>query len=484
MLWQRYAEIKPTDIALKFELKQQVKSGDETRFSIVERDLTWRDLHQLIEQWADVWQAEGVSSGKGVALIGRYQPALVIAYLVALRLQCRVLVINPMFPAEKIKQICEQCNMDYLLDCTQLNINSLEVGKLQQLDFGLADDVIQQRLATKCPLTFTLTSGSTGMPKAVVHTISHHLSSAEGISPLLQIDASSEWLLALPLFHVSGQGIVWRWLQNGCCLRCVGDNIYQNLLQVTHSALVPTQLQHFLYFLQENKISSFRLSHILLGGAHIPVALTQQAIRAGIHCYSGYGMTEAAATVFAKKSDASAGVGYLLPLREYRLVDGEIWVRGQTLALGYWQKNGEIKTLLNQEGWFATRDKGYQATNTKELFIQGRLDNMFISGGENIQPEEIEAIILQQPDVKQVFVLPIEDQIYGQRPVAVIDFANGFSFDKVNAVQVALREKLEKFKQPIAYYPFEKIMRSALGIKVSRHLLSQQLSLFLQNSEE
>lgn len=481
MLWQQYAELKPAEIALKFKLKQQIKSGNKTRFSIVERDLTWRDLHQIIEQWADVWQAEGVSSGKGVALIGRYQPALVIAYLVALRLQCRVLVINPMFPAEKIKQICEQCNMDYLLDCTQLN--GVEVGKLQRLGFGLADNVSQQWM-TQCPLTFTLTSGSTGLPKAVVHTLSQHLASAEGISPLLQIDENSEWLLALPLFHVSGQGIVWRWLQNGCCLRCVGDNIYQNLLQVTHSALVPTQLQHFLYFLQENKISSFRLSHILLGGAHIPVALTQQAIRAGIQCYSGYGMTEAASTVFAKKSDVSAGVGYLLPLREYRLVDGEIWVRGQTLALGYWQKNGEIKTLLNQEGWFATRDKGYQAANTKELFIQGRIDNMFISGGENIQPEEIESILLRQPDVKQVFVLPIEDQIYGQRPVAVIDFANGFSFDKVNAVQVALREKLEKFKQPIAYYPFEKIMRSALGIKVSRHLLSQQLSLFLQNSEE
>src|SRR5699024_6565841 len=185
--------------------------------------------------WADVWQAEGVSSGKGVALIGRYQPALVIAYLVALRLQCRVLVINPMFPAEKIKQICEQCNMDYLLDCTQLN--GVEVGKLQWLGFGLADNVSQQWM-TQCPLTFTLTSGSTGLPKAVVHTLSQHLASAEGISPLLQIDENSEWLLALPLFHVSGQGIVWRWLQNGCCLRCVGDNIYQNLLQVTHSALV------------------------------------------------------------------------------------------------------------------------------------------------------------------------------------------------------------------------------------------------------
>ncbi|MGY6772706.1 o-succinylbenzoate--CoA ligase [Gallibacterium sp. ZY190522] len=484
MLWQQYAEIKPAEIALKFKLKRQIKSGNKTRFSIVEHYLTWRDLYQLIEQWAENWQTQGISLGKGIALIGRYQPELVIAYLVALRLRCRVLVINPMFPAEKIIQICEQCNMDYLLDCTQLNVNSLEVGKLQQLDFGLADDVIQQRLATKCPLTFTLTSGSTGLPKAVVHTISHHLSSAEGISPLLQIDASSEWLLSLPLFHVSGQGVIWRWLQNGCCLRCVGDNIYQDLLQVTHSSLVPTQLQQFLQFLKDDKISSFRLTHILLGGTHIPVALTQQAINAGIHCYSGYGMTEAASTVFAKKSDSSAGVGYLLPLREYQLVEGEIWVRGKTLALGYWQKNGEIKTLLNKEGWFATRDKGYLGKNTQELFIQGRIDNMFISGGENIQPEEIESFILQQPDVKQVVVLPVEDQTYGQRPVAVIDFVGGFSFDKVNGVQAILRKKLEKFKQPIAYYPFERVMPSAVGIKVSRHFLSQQLSLFLQNSEE
>ncbi len=81
-----------------------------------------------------------------------------------------------------------------------------------------------------------------------MHTLSHHLASAEGISPLLQIDENSEWLLALPLFHVSGQGIVWRWLQNGCCLRCVGDNIYQNLLQVTHSALVPTVTALSLFF--------------------------------------------------------------------------------------------------------------------------------------------------------------------------------------------------------------------------------------------
>ncbi len=84
--------------------------------------------------------------------------------------------------------------MDYLLDCTQLN--GVEVGKLQR--HGLADNepTMDDTMPTDFHVNF---SGSTGLPKAVVHTLSHHLASAARISPLLQIDENSEWLLALPL---------------------------------------------------------------------------------------------------------------------------------------------------------------------------------------------------------------------------------------------------------------------------------------------
>ena len=85
----------------------------------------------------------------------------------------------------------------------------------------------------------------------------------------------------------------------------------------------------------------------------------------------------------------------------------EVWLKGAGLAMGYWRE-GHIVPLTNAEGWFQTKDKAQWLDD--ELVIQGRLDNMFISGGENIQPEEIEKVIAQSDFVKQVFVLPKHDE--------------------------------------------------------------------------
>lgn len=126
-------------------------------------------------------------------------------------------------------------------------------------------------------------------------------------------------------------------------------------------------------------------------------------VKYGIKTYSGYGMTEMASTVFAKQSDKKQGVGQPLLGREYCLVNDEIWLKGAGLAMGYW-KDRQIVPLTNNQGWIQTKDKGIWQEG--ELVIIGRLDNMFISGGENIQPEEIEQVIIQHSSVNQVFVLP------------------------------------------------------------------------------
>ncbi|MFC0323179.1 o-succinylbenzoate--CoA ligase [Gallibacterium melopsittaci] len=480
MLWQQYAQTKPTAIALIASVKED-ESGDETRFSIVEKCWSWQQLNQIIEQQARWWQQQGIEYGAGVALIGRYQPSLVIAYLVALQLGCRILVLNPMFPIEKREQICEQNEINYLIDCQQTWTGLEQPLSIQPL--APMECFSEQDWFKHCPLTLTLTSGSTGLPKAVVHTVDQHLASAKGISPLLEIDSSSEWLLSLPLFHVSGQGIIWRWLHNAATLRCVGESVYQDLLNVTHASLVPTQLQQFLALLKEQPERKFRLSNILLGGAHIPTELTLVAMQQGIKCYSGYGMTEMASTVFAKQSNQTDGVGYLLPEREAKLENGEVWVKGATLALGYWQKQQPIKSLLNSQGWFATRDRAIQDSSTGELFILGRLDNMFISGGENIQPEEIEALILKSANVKQAFVLPIADQKFGQRPVVLVDFIKDFSLAQVKQLEQEIQQKLEKFKWPVAYYSLTQLKPVTSGIKLSRHMLAQQLTQFLTSEE-
>ena len=195
-------------------------------------------------------------------------------------------------------------------------------------------------------------------------------------------------------------------------------------------------------------------------------------VKYGIETYSGYGMTEMASTVFAKQSDEKQGVGQPLLGREYRLVDDEVWLKGAGLAMGYW-KERQIVPLTNSKDWLQTKDKGILQAG--ELVIIGRLDNMFISGGENIQPEEIEQVMLKNAMVKQVFVLPKADHEFGYRPVAIVALNEPFNQSAVEKLTEFLQDKLARFKQPIAYYELP-VDLSAGAIKISRKVLADWLA--------
>ncbi len=109
---------------------------------------------------------------------------------------------------------------------------------------------------------------------------------------------------------------------------------------------------------------------MLLGGAAIPVELTEQAREQGIRCFCGYGLTEFASTVCAKEADGLADVGSPLPGREVKIVNNEVWLRAASMAEGYW-RNGQLVSLVNDEGWYATRDRGEM--HNGKLTIVGRL---------------------------------------------------------------------------------------------------------------
>ncbi|WP_228735808.1 AMP-binding protein, partial [Klebsiella quasipneumoniae] len=182
---------------------------------------------------------------------------------------------------------------------------------------------------------------------------SAHLASAAGVLALMPFAAEDDWLLSLPLFHVSGQGIMWRWLLAGARLTVRDKQPLAQMLQgCTHASLVPTQLWRLL-----NDGAALSLKAVLLGGAAIPVELTERARGQGVRTYCGYGLTEFASTVCAKEADGAADVGAPLPGREMKIVAGEVWLRAASMAAGYW-RDGQLLPLTNDEGWFATRDRG------------------------------------------------------------------------------------------------------------------------------
>ncbi|MEG9530841.1 o-succinylbenzoate--CoA ligase [Mannheimia indoligenes] len=457
---QFWAENTAQDLAVIRE------KGKNDYFPHLPAQLSWAEFQYLLQQVCSILKTQNVTTECLVAYCGVNRFCGLLTYCATLSLGAKILMLNPAQTQPQQQAILEETSVDvFITDDTFANFpaKTTACSPLPHLDF-------------EQPATLTLTSGSTGMPKAVVHSISAHLYSAEGVGELMEFEKTHSWLLSLPLFHVSGQGIVWRWLLKGATLYVneSKDAFFNLLKQVSHASLVPTQLQRYLAQL-DYPVSQ----KCLLGGTAIPSELVAQAQQKGITTFSGYGMTEMASTICAVENELD-NVGFPLKYREVKLENGEVWVRGKPLALGYWQKshckkNSKIRPLVNEQGWFATKDRG-EWNSKKQLVIKGRLDNMFISGGENIQPEEIEQIIFRSNLVEQVFVLPIDDNEFGQRPIAIVQFKQPNLEQEVNKLKIWVSDKLEKFKQPVAYYLLDIEQYQMQGaIKISRKQLQQDI---------
>ncbi|AHG77717.1 o-succinylbenzoate--CoA ligase [Mannheimia varigena] len=452
---QFWAEKTAQDIAIIRE------KGKNDYFPHLPAQLSWVEFQYLLQQVCAILKTQNVTTECLVAYCGVNRFCGLLVYCATLSLGAKILMLNPAQTQAQQQTILEETSVDvFITDNTFENFSAKTTAcsHLPNLDF-------------EQPATLTLTSGSTGMPKAAVHSISAHLYNAEGVCELMEFEKTHSWLLSLPLFHVSGQGIVWRWLLKGATLYVneSKDAFFTLLKQVSHASLVPTQLQRYLA-----QLDYAASQKCLLGGTAIPSELVAQAQQQGITTFSGYGMTEMASTVCAVENELD-NVGYPLNHREVKLENGEIWVRGKPLALGYWQKNSKIRPLVNEQGWFATKDGG-EWNSKKQLVIKGRLDNMFISGGENIQPEEIEQIIFRSNLVEQVFILPIDDKEFGQRPIAIVQFKQPNLAQEVNKLKIWLSDKLEKFKQPVAYYLLDTEQYHMQGtIKISRKQLQQDI---------
>ena len=434
--WQYWAQIR----------------GDQPALTLGHESLNWCELCQRVDALAGGFRQQGVLEGQGVVLRAKNSPEMVFALLALLQCGARVLPLNPQLPESLLEKLLPTLTISHALTfdapLTVADINPLTL--LESEPFKV--EWQPARFAS-----MTLTSGSTGLPKAAVHTSDAHLASAAGVLAVMSYGANDSWLLSLPLFHVSGQGILWRWLLAGGCMVVRDLHPLSDALQgCTHASLVPTQLWRLL---EQSPPESLR--EVLLGGAAIPVELTQAAQEKGINCWCGYGLTELASTVCAKRADGLPDVGEALPGREVKIVDQEVWIRADSLASGYW-KAGVVVPLVNSQGWFATRDRG--VLNGPRLTLIGRLDNLFFSGGEGIQPEEVERVIAAHPAVKQVFVVPIDDVEFGQRPVAVVEADEDFD---LSLLSEWLPGKVARFQQPVRWLRLPDEFKQG-GIKISR----------------
>ncbi|MEG3222791.1 o-succinylbenzoate--CoA ligase [Vibrio gigantis] len=441
------------------------------------RAYTWLQVVVLVSDYQQQLSEQGLSEGDVLTIVGKNQAEVIPVYLAALNLGVLCAFTMPQ-PAVRLMQkleslyrpsdrrylwLLESGGLD-LSDVAEANTLLLTLPCLSELNVDDKPAVTSELscFSSQNLASIVFTSGSTGNPKAVVHTLEQHLCSAAGLLDAFQFKGSDTWLLSLPMYHVSGLAIVHRWLVAGGCIKMGIGPLESDIKGCSHASLVATQLHRLLKSKQ-----ALTLTHVLLGGSHIPEALGLEAQQMGIETWLGYGMTEAASTVTAKPVDAISTAGFVLNHRQLKIENQRIYIGGNTLASGYYYQ-GELTPLVDEHGWFDSKDLGQW--DGEQVSIIGRADNQFISGGENIHCEEIERALSQLPEVKQAFIIPVEDSEFGFRPVAIID-CDEMPTNAWFAEQ--LQGSLERFKFPIEYYRMPE--QEQLGIKVSRAGLAQWL---------
>ena len=344
--------------------------------------------------------------------------------------------VSHRFPIAKRNEILKRINAHWLSDSGAGAFSDQEeaVGGDRETEFDLGK-----------PATIVLSSGSTGVPKAIVHSLAAHVASATGSATNISLAPGDRWLWSLPLFHISGLSILLRCAVAGATVVGMSSGVELNagLLaqsRVTHLSVVNTQLRRLL---AEQEFPSSQLKSVLLGGSNVDPKLVRVARDRGVNVRTTYGLTEMASQVTTSdQAGAAFASGGVLPGRELEISSsGEILVRGSTLCLGYYQAGG-VRSVVDEAGWFHTGDLGYLDAG-QQLIVIGRVDNMFVSGGENMHPENIERAMLRAFDIEQVVVVPKLDPMFGARPVAFV------AGDLPSDWQLELRKELKGYEIPV-----------------------------------
>ncbi len=427
-----------------------------------DRVVSYGQYHQLLAATVDWLQAKGIQKGQRVGIRSDNSIEYVIVLMALIYSGAVACPLNTRVPTERNLEMLKQVGAE-LLPMPDPFTFKTHNSKLTMPE--LNQDA-----------TIVFTSGSSATPKAALHTFGNHYYSALGSNGNIELRPNDRWLLSLPLYHVGGMGIVFRCLLAGAAVVVpeAGESVKNAVAKydITHLSLVPAQLRQFLYELPKGKALN-SIKAVLVGGGSAPQSLLDDAVSRGLSVRTTYGSTEMASQVTTTgpndPEEKLSTSGRVLDYRQVKISDdGEILVKGETAFRGYVSRDS-LDTPFDNDGWFATGDLG-RFDDDGYLVVTGRADNMFISGGENIYPEEIESAMCKLPDIEEAVVVPSPDEKFGQRPVAFVRISEGVRFD-AEAVMRFLRERLPGYKIPVRFLNWpEDSTRS--GIKPDRRYMT------------
>lgn len=376
----------------------------------------------------------------------------------------------------------------------------METGSGRSLEQLLArvpeDANCPRSVDTDATVTLLFTSGTTGKPKAVIVTGRNAHATTRNYGLSVNVNASTVFLCDMPLFHVVGLFAVANTVLNtgGTLLLSAQFSapdtqarIADEALGVTHYFCVPQMARMLRECASFDPAPYRRLVALQTGGAPHAAEAVRQWLDDGVRCVDGFGMSEAGTVLGMPPDDLellrrkAGSAGLPAVSMEVRLVDangrdvspgetGELWLRGPSVTSGYW---GDTQATLAafQDGWLKTGDAARRDADGFYTLVD-RWKDMYISGGENVYPAEVEAVLMEVAGVAEAAVLGIRNERWGEVGAAYVVLAKDATFSP-EAMLEHCRRRLAGYKLPKELHVVDTLPRTASG-KVRKDVLRAQ----------
>jgi o-succinylbenzoate---CoA ligase len=446
-------------------LRQRAHSTPE-RLALVADATSWSfaQLDRRTDAAAAALREQGLASGQRVGIAAANGPGFVVGLHALMRLGVVVVPLNIRLTPSEIDWQRQDAELSHALDDAALQ-GLLEAPDAEPIgrDFDLAQ-----------PHSIIYTSGTTGRPKGAILTYGNYWWSAISSAINLGLQPADRWLACLPLFHVGGLSILLRSAIYGITAevhsRFDPAEVNQAIDEhgVTMVSLVSTMLERMLSE-RDGRPYPSTLRCVLLGGGPAPLPLLERALEAHAPVVQTYGLTETAsqlATLAPEDVLRKVGsAGKPLMGSQIRIeADGEICVRGPSVSPGYLHRPP-------REDWLHTGDLGYLDAEGY-LYVLDRRDDLIISGGENVYPAEVEAVLLSHTAVEDAGVFGVADAQWGNTVAAAVTLRQGATSDEAELLAFC-RQRLAGYKIPRLIELRASLPRNAAG-KLSRRTLRDE----------
>jgi len=425
-------------------------------------DLTFCEVYERVVELAQKLSSY-VKDEKRVAIYSNNSVDMALFFLALQFLEKEVLMLNTRLTDEEIKNQLESLKIQVVFSYDNKFISFDDVHQSEKKDIKLAEDFNEENI-----VVIMNTSATTGNFKSVPLRWKQFYNHVKASQKGLGVTKEDNWLVILPMYHISGLTILMRSLYNGTQFTILEKFNDEQVIELIESgninmlSIVPTMLNRIV-----DRIKKHKLRVVLLGGEFIPKALVEKSIIRSIQLYKTYGMTETTSqsTTFSVLEYPGKIDSVGLPLENVEIcienLDekgiGEVFIKSPMLMDGYIGKE-------NTFGYFNTEDVGY-IDEDGFLFILDRRKNIIISGGENIYPREIENILYKHPKVKECAVVGKKDETWGQVPVLYVVS----SLDEDEILDY-LSNKLAKYKLPKEIIYLKELPKNAVGKILKKNL--------------